>query len=63
MQTKEIRLDEELPAWARAIGAQLTDELIETHMLMPRAILMARHRLEVSERLGPRSRGRLPAKL
>jgi hypothetical protein len=56
MQLEEIRLDEDLPAWARAIGAQLADDLIETHMTMPHAILMARYRLETSERLGPRRR-------
>jgi hypothetical protein len=54
MERQQIRLDENLPTWARAIGAQLAEDLIETHMSMPHAILMARHRLEVSERLGPR---------
>ena len=56
MQLEEIRIDEGLPAWARAIGSQLADDLIETHMSMPHAIQMARYRLEKSERLGPRRR-------
>jgi hypothetical protein len=55
MNEKYILLDG-LPTWARAIGEQLADELIETHMSMPHAILAARCRLEVSERLGPRRR-------
>jgi hypothetical protein len=55
MNEKHILLDG-LPTWARAIGAQLADELIETHMSMPHAIAAARYRLEVSERLGPRRR-------
>ena len=59
MQREEIRLDEHLPEWARLIGSQLADDLVETHMSMPHAIMMARHRLEVSERLSPRRRMRL----
>lgn len=59
MQREEFRLDEHLPEWARLIGSQLADDLIETHMSMPHVIMMARHRLEASERLGPRSRRRL----
>ncbi len=59
MEQQAIVLDGHLPSWARAIGAQLAEDLIETHMSMPHAILMARHRLEVSERVGPRRRLRL----
>lgn len=51
-----ISLNDTLPSWARAIGVQLVEDLIETHMSMPHAIMAARHRLEVSERLSPRRR-------
>ncbi len=53
---QQILLSDNLPGWARAIGLQLAEDLIETHMSMPDAILAARYRLEVSERLGPRRR-------
>jgi hypothetical protein len=53
---QQIVLNDNLPSWARAIGLQLAEDLIETHMSMPHAILVARYRLEVSERLGPRRR-------
>jgi hypothetical protein len=55
---QQIVLNDNLPSWARAIGLQLAEDLIETHMSMPHAILVARYRLEVSERLGPRLRAR-----
>lgn len=61
MRREEIRLYEHLPEWARAIGSQLADDLIETHMTMPHAILMARYKLEASERSGPGHRRRLAA--
>ena len=53
---QQILLNDNLPGWARAIGLQLAEDLIETHMSMPDAIRAARYRLEVSERLGPRRR-------
>jgi hypothetical protein len=56
MEQQQIVLNDHLPGWARAIGLQLAEDLIETHMSMPDAILAARHRLEISERLGPRRR-------
>jgi hypothetical protein len=56
MEQQQILLNDNLPGWARAIGLQLAEDLIETHMSMPDAILAARYRLEVSERLGPRRR-------
>lgn len=56
MEQQPIVLNGELPGWARAIGLQLVEDLIETHMSMPQCILAARYRLEVSERLGPRRR-------
>jgi hypothetical protein len=55
---QQIALNDNLPGWARAIGLQLAEDLIEIHMSMPDAILAARHRLEVSEHLGPRRRAR-----
>jgi hypothetical protein len=56
MERQQILLNDNLPGWARAIGLQLAEDLIETHMSMPHDILMAKYRLEVSERLGPRRR-------
>ena len=53
---QQILMNDNLPSWARAIGLQLAEDLIETHMSMPQAILAARYRLEVSERLGPKRR-------
>jgi hypothetical protein len=53
---QQFLLNDNLPGWARAIGLQLAEDLIETHMSMPHAILVARYRLAVSERLGPRRR-------